>query len=85
MNKYLFIDDNNGHRLDYYPFETDANLTQEIANKLMIEENPASRRMGARIQHLESALNKKGHLCTSIEYLSGDTSIIVIRCISGNY
>jgi len=85
MNNYLFIDDNNGHKEDIYPFETDMTLTQEIADQLMLQEQPAARRIGARIQHLEFALNKKGHVCRPIKYLGGDEKIIVIRCISGNY
>lgn len=85
MKKYLFIDDNNGFRVDYYPFETNANLTQEMATKLILQKAPAARRIGSIMHDLSSALKKNGYEINELTYLAGDDVLTVIRCVSGNY
>lgn len=95
-NKYIFIDENNGHLETYHPFETDAILTQEKVYELIKEINPFSFRIGSTLMTLFEALDKKGFqarpmLCPFCEQQIKSMKKpfpkdwLVVSGISGNY
>lgn len=88
LNYYVFVDDNNGHRNDYYNFVSDAtkeqidNLTKELK-----KEQPAFGRLGSHLNDLAIKLIEKGFLFTQQTNYNNRLSVdrTIVYCISGNY
>lgn len=88
MNEYVFIDDNNGHRNDYYNFKSDATKEQiSEATNLMKKESGAYGRCGSKVGDLADKLVELGF----VVYLENNPrnrryiDRIPVYCISGNY
>jgi hypothetical protein len=88
MNEYVFIDNNNGHRCDYYNFTSNASPEQiAIATEDMRKQNPAYGRMGSSIFNLAEKLVASGFVVTLEDNPRNRRYIdrIAVDCISGNY
>lgn len=96
MNKYLFVDFNNGHEKTYHPFMSDIDLTNEEAKDLQYKYFPGASRMGTHVTGMMHAICEEGFNVN--DYIHPEYKVIahtivnpnlnewiVLHGISGNY
>jgi hypothetical protein len=96
MNKYLFVDYNNGYETTYHPFLSDVDLSNDEAIKLQLKKHPEATRMGTGVNHIVNIIVDMGFTVKNYvhpEYGVKVHKIVkpdltawrVIEGISGNY
>lgn len=88
MNYFVFIDDNNGHRCDYYNFKSNATLDQiHHVTEQMRKECPAYGRMGSKVHNLAEKLMSLGFKFELENNPRNRQAVdrVSVWCISGNY
>lgn len=84
MNKYTFVNPNNGHKDTYHAFETNAELTQDKVEQIIFKNYPFAKRSGCDFCEFLNALVSNGYIARVLP----DSHIAIgnyLRGISGNY